>query len=59
MENQEREQQHGREKEHHAGDQSDACDTIDDPVRRGLCKVCRKPVLGELPFCRDHEPKVP
>jgi hypothetical protein len=28
-------------------------------VRRGLCKICNKPVLGELPFCQDHEPEVP
>lgn len=41
------------------GDQPEACDTVQDPVRRGLCKICNKPVVGELPFCQDHEPEVP
>ena len=36
-----------------------ACDDIKDPYRKTLCKVCSTPVLGELPFCRDHEPPVP
>lgn len=36
-----------------------ACDAIDDPVRRGLCKVCGLPVVGEAPFCKDHEYPVP
>ncbi len=35
------------------------CDGIDDPLRRGLCKVCGNPVLGIAPFCQDHEPPVP
>jgi len=35
------------------------CDAIDDPVRRGLCKVCGLPVVGEAPFCQDHEYPVP
>ncbi|MGO9571817.1 MAG: hypothetical protein ACLP5H_30185 [Desulfomonilaceae bacterium] len=35
------------------------CGDIDDPVRRGLCRVCGMPVLGEVPFCQDHEPPVP
>jgi hypothetical protein len=36
-----------------------ACGDINDPVRRALCKVCSAPVVGELPFCKDHEPEVP
>jgi hypothetical protein len=36
-----------------------ACENIDDPIRRGLCKVCNMPVVGEAPFCKDHEPPVP
>ena len=35
------------------------CNRIDDPVRRGLCKVCGTPVAGALPFCQQHEPPVP
>ena len=35
------------------------CNQIDDPVRRGLCKVCGTPVAGALPFCQQHEPPVP
>ena len=35
------------------------CNRIDDPVRRGLCKVCGTPVAGALPFCRQHEPSMP
>lgn len=34
------------------------CNTIDDPVRRGHCKVCGTPAAGALPFCRQHEPTV-
>ncbi len=41
------------------GRQAEACDDITDPVRRGLCKVCNMPVVGEAPFCKDHEPPVP
>jgi len=37
----------------------DPCAHIKDPVRRGLCRVCQKPVIGEAPFCKDHEPPVP
>lgn len=37
----------------------EVCENIDDPIRRGLCKVCGLPVLGEAPFCKDHEPPVP
>ncbi len=36
-----------------------SCDDIGDPVRRTLCKACGLPVLGEAPFCKDHEPPVP
>ena len=35
------------------------CNMIDNPVRRGLCKVCGTPVAGALPFCQQHEPPVP
>ena len=35
------------------------CNRIDDPVRRGLCKVCGTPVAGSMPFCQQHEPPVP
>jgi len=37
----------------------EACADIHDPVRRSLCKVCNMPVLGEAPFCKEHEPPVP
>ncbi len=42
--------------ETHTGE---ACGDIDDPIRRGLCKICNMPVVGEAPFCKDHEPPVP
>jgi hypothetical protein len=35
------------------------CAHIEDPVRRALCHVCGLPVVGEAPFCKDHEPPVP
>jgi hypothetical protein len=38
---------------------ADPCADIKDPVRRGLCRVCQKPVIREAPFCKDHEPPVP
>ncbi len=38
---------------------TDPCADIKDPVRRGLCRVCQAPVIGEAPFCKDHEPPVP
>jgi hypothetical protein len=37
----------------------DPCANITDPVRRGLCRVCQAPVIGEAPFCKEHEPPVP
>jgi hypothetical protein len=37
----------------------EACEDIGDPIRRTLCKVCHTPVIGEAPFCKDHEPPVP
>lgn len=37
----------------------DPCANIEDPVRRGLCRVCQAPVIGEASFCIDHEPPVP
>jgi len=37
----------------------DPCAGINDPVRRGLCRVCQVPVIGEAPFCKDHEPPTP
>lgn len=35
------------------------CAGIKDPVRRTLCRVCQAPVVGEAPFCKDHEPPLP
>lgn len=35
------------------------CNRIDDPVERGLCKVCGTPAAGGLPFCGEHESTVP
>ncbi|MBI5250727.1 MAG: hypothetical protein HY912_14650 [Desulfomonile tiedjei] len=35
------------------------CASIHDPVRRALCRVCKAPVIGEAPFCKEHEPPVP
>jgi hypothetical protein len=37
----------------------DPCAGITDPVRRGLCRVCQAPVVGQAPFCKDHEPPTP
>lgn len=42
-----------------AEEEASRCEGIDDPVRRGLCKVCGLPVIGEAPFCKDHELPVP
>jgi hypothetical protein len=39
--------------------EEDVCADIADPVRRGLCRICQAPVVGEAPFCKDHEPPVP
>jgi len=39
--------------------EEDVCADITDPVRRGLCRICQAPILGEAPFCKDHEPPVP
>ena len=36
-----------------------SCDDINDPVRKGLCKICGTPVLKMAPFCQEHEPPVP
>jgi hypothetical protein len=38
---------------------ADPCGDIKDPVRKTLCRVCQAPVIGEAPFCKDHEPPVP
>jgi hypothetical protein len=38
---------------------ADSCAHIEDPVRRGFCRVYQAPVIGEAPFCKDHEPPVP
>jgi hypothetical protein len=38
---------------------ADPCADIEDPVRKGLCRVCQAPVIGYAPFCKDHEPPVP
>jgi hypothetical protein len=50
-----------REKEKVATDPTtgETCADIHDPVRRSLCKVCNMPVMGEAPFCKEHEPPVP
>lgn len=37
----------------------ETCADIQDPIRRSLCKVCNMPVMGEAPFCKEHEPPVP
>jgi hypothetical protein len=37
----------------------ETCEGIGDPIRRTLCRVCNTPVVGEAPFCKDHEPPVP
>jgi hypothetical protein len=39
--------------------ETDPCANITDPVRKGLCRVCQLPVVGEASFCKDHEPPVP
>lgn len=38
---------------------ADLCAEIKDPVRKTLCRVCHVPVVGEAPFCKDHEPPAP
>jgi hypothetical protein len=50
-----------REKDKEATDPTtgETCADIQDPVRRSLCKVCNMPVMGEAPFCKEHEPPVP
>lgn len=40
-------------------DKPDVCAGIEDPVRRGLCKACGLPVIGEAPFCKEHDMPVP
>lgn len=40
-------------------EEADECASIQDPVRRTLCEVCHKPVIGMAPFCQEHEPPVP
>jgi DNA-binding protein HU-beta len=32
----------------------DKCGSVEGSVRRLLCRVCGLPVLGELPFCKEH-----
>jgi hypothetical protein len=46
-------------KQTEANETTDPCAGIRDPVRRGLCKVCGLPVIGEAPFCKEHEMPVP
>lgn len=48
-----------KEKEQKTNVPEGSCDNIQDPVRRGLCKLCEQPVVGETPFCTDHQPEVP
>jgi hypothetical protein len=40
-------------------DHLDACAGINDPIRKALCKACGLPVIGQAPFCKDHEPPAP
>ncbi len=47
------------EEEKTRAEEADECASIQDPVRRGLCQVCHKPVIGLAPFCQEHEPPVP
>lgn len=49
----------GRREEGFGSDTRVDCESIQDPVRRTLCKACGLPVVGEIPFCKDHEPPVP
>jgi hypothetical protein len=56
MIDEERKNTSAAEDTHHA---KENCDAIEDPVRRGLCKMCGMPVVGSAPFCIDHEPPVP
>ena len=55
----ERQEEKKRVAEPGAEGKVDVCGDINDPIRRGLCRVCGLPVLGEAPFCKDHEPPVP
>jgi hypothetical protein len=55
-ESQEKKRRVAKSEEEHEGE---VCGDITDPLRRGLCKVCNMPVVGEAPFCKDHEPPVP
>ncbi len=48
-----------KEQQTAATEEVDECAVIGDPVRKGLCRVCKAPVVGEAPFCKDHEPPVP
>jgi hypothetical protein len=38
---------------------TDPCLDIKDSVRKGLCRVCQTPLIGEAPFCNEYEPPVP
>jgi len=32
----------------------DDCSSVEGSVKRLLCRACGLPVLGELPFCKEH-----
>jgi hypothetical protein len=54
-----REGEFAPEEEKSRSEDADECASIQDPVRRTLCEVCNKPVIGLAPFCQEHEPPVP
>ena len=54
-----REEKFSAEKAKLHAEDADECASIQDPVRRSLCQVCQKPVIGMAPFCQEHEPPVP
>jgi DNA-binding protein HU-beta len=32
----------------------DDCASVEGSIRKLMCRVCGLPVLGELPFCKEH-----
>ncbi len=40
-----------------SSEKEDECASISDPIRRNLCRVCQKPVIGEAPFLQ--RPRIP
>ena len=55
----ERQEEKKRVSEPGTEDKVDVCGDINDPIRRSLCRICGIPVVGEAPFCKNHEPPVP